>query len=305
MTDSVSSPLPDRGPVVLAGGSGDLGLRIAACLVARGVVVRALVRPATTNDRRRALGDLGASLVAVDAADHGALVEACRGASVVVSALNGLRPTIIDAQTRLLEAAVAAGVPRFMPSDFSLDYTRTRPGDNRNMDLRREFTAVLDRAPIAATSILNGAFADLLTGQAPIVLRKPRLVLAWGDVDQALDFTTRDDIARFAAAAALDPSAPRVLRVAGSVETPRSLAAIMTALSGRRFRVIRVGGIGTLGALIRIARRVAPQREAVFPVWQGLQYLRDMSSGRGKLHALDNDRYADMAWTTARDVLGP
>ncbi len=37
--------------------------------------------------------------------------------------------------------------------------------------------------------------------------------------------------------------------------------------------------------------------------WQGMQYIRDMSSGRGKLSPLDNDRYGKTAWTRAADIL--
>ena len=58
-----------------------------------------------------------------------------------------------------------------------------------------------------------------------------------------------------------------------------------------------------LGALIRVARTVAPARQEIFPAWQGMQYMRNMFDGRAKLAPLDNDRYPGMHWTTARDVL--
>ena len=50
------------------------------------------------------------------------------------------------------------------------------------------------------------------------------------------------------------------------------------------------------------ARTDAAQRCAVPGVARNA-YLRDMSSGRGKLEPLDNDRYGSMPWTSARDVL--
>ena len=161
----------------------------------------------------------------------------------------------------------------------------------------------IDSTPIRATSVLNGAFADLLTGEAPLILHGPKKVLYWGDADQALDFTTKDDVARYTARVALDEAAPRILRIAGDVVTPRSLAATMTALQGKRFGLWRAGGIGRLSLLISVARTLTPRSDAPFPAWQGMQYLRDMSSGRGKLEPLDNDRYGPMPWTSARDVL--
>jgi uncharacterized protein YbjT (DUF2867 family) len=291
--------------IVLAGGTGDLGGRIATALGTRQVAFRALVRPGTSTAMVAGLEAAGATVVETDYDDADALRSACAGASCVVSALNGLQPVMIGMQGKLLDAAVAAGVPRFIPSDYSLDFTNTRPGDNRNLDVRRIFMARIDAAPIRATSVLNGAFADLLTGQAPIVLHKRRRILYWGSADQKLDFTAKDDVAGYVADVALDETAPRFLRIAGAVVSPRQLTGIMTDLTGEKFGLWRAGGIGLLGVVIRVARAVTPHSDAVFPVWQGMQYLRDMSSGRGKLAPLDNDRYGRRTWTTARDVLTP
>ena len=90
-----------------------------------------------------------------------AVTSACSGASCVVSALSGLREVIVDSQTLLLDAALKAGVRRFIPSDYCIDFTKLPPGTNRNLDWRREFRERVDRAPLSATSILNGAFAEV------------------------------------------------------------------------------------------------------------------------------------------------
>ena len=289
--------------ILLAGATGGLGERIARALVGRGARVRALVRPGTSPDRRQALEQLGLTLVEADYTDAEALTRACQGVACVVSALSGLREVIVEAQGQLLDAAVRAGVPRFIPSDYSIDYARLPPGSNRNLALRQEFEARLDRAPLRATSILNGAFMDLLTGQAPLILFKPKRVLYWASAEQRMDFTTQDDTAAFTAAAALDPDAPRTLRIAGDSVNARELADVMTELTGERFRLTRAGGLGLLGGLIRVARVVAPQPGALYPPWQGMQYLHNMFSGLGKLEPLDNDRYPGLTWTRARDVL--
>lgn len=291
--------------IALVGATGDLGGRILSALARRGVTVRALVREGMPSDRQDALHAAGATPLPVNFNDVRALTRAMDGAECVVSALNGLEPTMIGLQGRILDAALAARVPRFMPSDFSLDFTRTRSGDNRNMDLRRAFSERLDAAPIRATSILNGAFADLLTGAAPIVLHQLHRVLYWGDADQRFDFTTKDDVADYAADAALDGAGPRFLRIAGDEISANELAALMTRLDRRRWKVMRAGGIGRLSLLIRIVRALSPASEAPFPAWQGMQYIRDMASGRGKLEPLDNDRYGKAGWTRVEAVLAP
>ena len=289
--------------ITLAGITGDLGARIGRALVAQGASVNAIVRPGTAPDTLAALRALGVDVKAVEMRDAAALRAAMRGSGCLVSALNGLAPVVIDTQQRLLDAAVAEGVARFIPSDYSLDFTNTIPGENRNLDLRRRFMATLDAAPIRATSVLNGGFIDLLAGQAPIIAAGIRRVIHFGDAQQQLDFTSKDDVATFTAAAAMDDTAPRILRIAGATVSPVDLARTMTGVTGQRYATLRVGSIGALSAMIAIARTLAPASAAPFPAWQGMQYLRDMMSGRGKLAPLDNDRYGQRPWTKAREVL--
>jgi hypothetical protein len=220
-----------------------------------------------------------------------------------VSALAGLRDAIVNAQAALLEGAAAAGVPRFIPSDYSIDFSRLPPGRNRNLDLRREFHSRLDAAPIRATTIYCGAFTDLLTGAMPLVLFRFKRVVYWGNADQRMDFTTVADTAAFTASAALDADTPRFLRIAGDQASARELAAIASEVTGTRFRLLRAGSLGALGALITVARTVAPGKGQLYPAWQGMQYMRDMFDGRAKLEPLDNDRYPGMRWTMVREVL--
>jgi hypothetical protein len=221
----------------------------------------------------------------------------------VVSALQGLREVIVETQTVLLGGAIKAGVPRFIPSDYSIDFTKFPPGENRNLDLRRDFHGRLNKASISVTTIFNGAFADMLTGQMPLILFKLKRVLYWGDADQRMDFTTIDDTARFTARAALDASAPRILRIAGDRLSARELTAVVSEVTGKRFRLFRAGGLRMLGALIKVARMFSPAEKAIFPAWQGMQYMVNMFDGRATLEPLDSDRYPGMHWTTARDVL--
>jgi nucleoside-diphosphate-sugar epimerase len=153
------------------------------------------------------------------------------------------------------------------------------------------------------STILNGAFADMLTGQMPIILFKLKRVVYWGSADQRMDFTTVDDTAAFTARAALDPSTPRFLRIAGDVLSARELSAVASEVTGTRFRLLRAGSLGMLGAMIKIARTIAPAENELYPAWQGMQYMRNMLDGRAKLAPLDNGRYPDMRWTGVRDVL--
>ena len=289
--------------IALAGASGDLGSRIARALVRRQANVRALVRPNMHSGDRARLEAIGLHLAEADPHDPNTVAAACEGVGCVISALSGVREVMIDRQSVLLEGAVRAGVPRFIPSDYSADFTKTRLGDNRNFDLRREFMAIADRAPINVTSILNGAFMDMLGAEMPIIQPVIRRVLYWHDADQPLDFTAKDDVAAYVAATAVDNTSPRILRIAGDVVSARDIARIMTEVSGERYRPLWAGSIGMLGVMIAVTKIIAPSSKAAFPPWQGMQYMRDQFSGRGKLQNLDNARYRDLQWTSVAKMM--
>ncbi|MFD1470441.1 NmrA family NAD(P)-binding protein [Hymenobacter caeli] len=282
--------------IVVAGATGDLGGRITKALQQRGAAVRTLVRPQTDQPKVEALAHLGVDVRRVEFADSAALTRACAGGSCVVSALAGLREVIVDAQTQLLNAAVDAGVPRFIPSDFASDYTQQAPGTNRNFDLRREFQARLDQAPIRATSILNGAFGEILAYNIPLLDFKQQQVGYWEDADWRIDFTTMDDTAAFTAAAALDPATSRFLRIASFQPSPRELAAVAETAGKGRFKLVRLGSRTDLDAAIRHARAANPAGEQqLYADWQQMQYLRSMFSVQNT--SLDNARYPDLTWS--------
>lgn len=289
--------------IVVAGATGHLGTLITKELLARHAHVKALVRRDSPLAKAEPLQKAGASIVPVDYSNAITLREAFRGAQCIVSALSGLRDVIVDAQSCLLDAAVDAGVPSFIPSDYCIDFTKLPDGSNRNLDFRREFSAIIDNAPIRATSILNGMFTDLLKGQAPLVLPALKRVIYWGDGDQPMDFTTMADTATYTAIAALDTETPRFLRIAGEVASIRGLRQAASEAYQKKFGLWRIGGLGFLETMIRMMRTIAPARDEVFPPWQGMQYLHNMLSGLPKLEPLDNDRYPEIKWTTIREVL--
>jgi hypothetical protein len=195
-------------------------------------------------------------------------------------------------------------VPRFIPSDYAMDFTKIAPGLNRNFDLHREFRERLTRAPIRSTAVLNGAFMNLLTGEAPLVLFKIHRVLYWGDdPEQKLDFTTMDDTAAYTAEVALDPTAPAILRIAGEQISAAGLASAASEVTGESFRLLRGGGLGRLQKIIAITKSLTPKSNAPFPVWQGMQYLYCMFEGSGLLKPLDNQRYPNLRWTGVRTIL--
>lgn len=288
--------------IILAGATGDLGNRIATELLKQNAKVRAIVRTGISKEKRSRLESQGCLVHEVNFNDAQALSDACLGGTVLISALAGLREVMVDAQTQLLNAAVSAGVPRFIPSDFALDFTKLPSGWNRNLSFRNEFRLIADQANIKVTSILNGGFMNMLTGTAPFILYKIHRVLCWGNPDQLTDWTTIEDTAQFTALAALDPETPRYLKIAGDQVSANMLAAIMSDLSGKKFKILRPGSLEAFKLIIGLVKKLSKETNELYPPWQGMQYMHNMYSGIAKFDQLDNDRYK-MKWTTAKDLL--
>jgi NAD(P)-dependent dehydrogenase (short-subunit alcohol dehydrogenase family) len=283
--------------ILVAGATGNLGQKICRELIKRNIAVRAIVRNESDPEKIEALEKMGVDVFKVDMANEQELIGACNGVSCVVSALAGLHDVIVETQTLLLNAAVKAGVPRFIPSDFSSDFTQMPAGENRNFDLRKEFHLVLDQSPIRATSIFNGAFADILRYNTPLFNVKEKTIAYYDDkADWKIDFTTMDDTAAFTAMAALDESAPRSLRIASFSVSPNDLVSLSGQIKGSEFQLINMGSMEGFSAYNKQQRSANPEGESqLYPRWQQAQYLYSMFLVH---HAeLDNDRYEGLSWS--------
>ena len=282
--------------IVVAGSTGNLGKRIVKALSERGAQAIALVRTGAVEEKISELKALGATVEIVDVANVEQLAAVCAGADCVLSAVAGLRDVIVDGQNILLEAAIHAGVPRFIPSDFSTDFTKLPAGENRNFDLRREFHTVLDAAPIASTAIFNGAFAEILTYNIPVLDFKRKTVSYWSDPDHRLDFTTMENTASYTAAAALDPATPRSLRIASFQVTPNDLVKFASETFQEPWQLVRMGTVEELRAQNKAARAAHPEGEnELYCRWQQGQYMQSMFSTQHE--SLENHRYPDVGWT--------
>jgi hypothetical protein len=77
----------------------------------------------------------------------------------------------------------------------------------------------------------------------------------------------------------------------------------MSELSGKKYGLIKAGGLGLLNLMINIGKTLAPGKTELYPAWQGMQYMRDMVEGRVDIINHDNNRYPEIKWTSIKDVL--
>jgi hypothetical protein len=312
---------PETKIVVVAGAKGNLGKLVCASLLSRAraagqpVLVRGLVRKCGTNAMASAPEQTASEqrlvIEPVDYASDDDLNRVCTGAYAVVSTLQGSDDVLVGVQSRLFRAAVKNGARRFIPSDYSFDFTKTPPGSNRNSDTRLAFHAAADRiardtnSPIEFTSVFQGAFTELLGSGRILLDFTKRRVAYFGSPDTVMEFTTWKDTAEYTAAVALDPNpTPRKLLVAGLRLTPKQAQQLAARVTGVDFELKRMMSVGTLRAVIALVKFFKPgKQDDPMPLWVGMQYAYCMALGVASPEHLDNDRYPGLRWTGADDVI--
>jgi uncharacterized protein YbjT (DUF2867 family) len=281
--------------VLLVGGTGNLGSKIATELARKDdITLRALVRSRTASDPKKQspidhLAKLGAELVEGDLNEKVSLERACTGVDTVMSTLAGWDDVVITGQLNLLEAASNTGVDRFIPSDYSYDYTGLKLGDNYLSDQRIKVAEAVKNSGLNYTFIANGVFMEVFFAPFSQVFDfKAGTVEYWGDADTKFDLTAIPNVAKYAAEAVVDPGAVNTMfQFAGDVMSMNDVIAAYEAVTGQKLSVHRKGSVDDLKQWIENTKANNPDPWAVIP----MQYHYGMMSGKAKLRHLVNDRY--------------
>ena len=222
--------------IVVAGGSGLLGRRVVADLVAAGELVRVLVRDTS---RARDMSSDSVEIVSADVRKREGLSEAVLGAAVVVSAVHGFLggrgagPAEVDERgnMNLIDAAVRAGADVILVS-----VSGAAPGHPVD----------LFRAKYAAEQYLRHSGLDWSVVRAPAYLETWLGILTktagdsgrpliFGRGDRPIPFVSAGDVADVVCAAVRDRSARgMLLEVTGEPITMMELAHALQAARGWR-----------------------------------------------------------------------
>ncbi len=291
--------------VVVAGATGKLGRLVVESLLAHpGVIVRALVRdPAKTGDLKRDRVELVAFGVATSSEQERAAVV--NGAFAVVSTLQGGPDVIIDAQWALLEAAKAAGVRRFIPSDYSYNIFTLPKGINVNSDWRRAFAekAQGQRSDgFEVVHVMQGIFADrVVLGFLGLFDAEQGIVRYWGNGTTPIDWTTWEDTARFTAAAAIDDRpVPEHLFVSGDHLDVLTFVKTWEKVHGK---TLVVQHLGSLEDLARETNRALAEQPQNMMAWLPLMYARGTFGGEALLGPRENHRYPEIKPETLEQAI--
>lgn len=293
--------------IALVGASGHLGGLIADALLENpDVTLRLLVRP-DSRTKVAALEARGVEIVegAIGQNDEAALSKLVNGAFCIVSSIQGGPGEIIGGQAELLKAARNARVRRFIPSTFSLDLFKVKPGQIITSDWRRQFADLADaeRGDVEVVHILNGGFLDqgVLFGFINVINPAEGKAYVWGDGKQPQHWTTYKDTALYTAAAAVDDrTLPRALAVAGDALDFHELVASYEEASGKKLHVVTQGTLADLDARIS---ELASGGQQNFMQFLPLMYYRSMLNGEGRLDPLYNNLFPEIRPTSVREYV--
>ena len=238
--------------ILVAGGTGHLGVELVSLLTASGHRLRILSR--TPEHARRLLGD-ALEVVAGDARDQRSLEDAAAGVEAVISAITGFGPgghgpRAVDCEgnRNLVRAAEAAGAQRFILLSIRGAEAR-HPMELARMKHRAEEGL---RASRLDWRILRPTvFMELWVGIVGNPIAKTGKATVFGRGDHPVNFISTRDVARFVELALVDQRLSRQTIDIGGPEnvTFNELVSEVENAIGRRARVRHVPI-----ALMRLAR---------------------------------------------------
>jgi len=156
----------------------------------------------------------GIELFQGDAFDVDTIRSFVRGTDVVVCCYLGDPHLMIEGQKVLIDIAEEEGVPRYVASDWSLDWTKLQMGELFAKEpCQRVYEYLATKKSIKGVHVLIGGFTDILFAPFFRIWDPENLTFSyWGTGDEVWECTSYRNAAQYTAAVCLDSEAVGVLR---------------------------------------------------------------------------------------------
>ena len=235
--------------ILVVGATGPVGLGFEICRRLRqaGRPVRAIARPNADQGKVAELWRLGVELAPGDLKDRRSLDAACSGVVAVISSATttlshqpGDTIPAVDqeGQLQLVDAARAAGVPRFLYVSYSGNFDDNSPLTTAKRTVERR----LQRSGMAYTILRPSFFMEAWLSPALGFDIPSGQVRLYGSGERPISYISLFDVAQFAVTALDHPLARNaVLEIGGpAAVAPVAIVRLAEELSGRPFQVEKV-----------------------------------------------------------------
>lgn len=199
----------------IAGITGRFARRLVAHLQGHDVVIRGYCRDAS----KFSASPISLPQVQItqgDAFDATAVRPFVKGCNVVVCCYLGDDKLMVDGQKMPIDSCEEANVPRYIASDWALDYTKLKLGQLFPKDPVKHVKAYLDtkkKKNVKGVHILIGGFMEPFFSPFFNIWDPVTTTFRyWGEGDEVWEGTTYDNPAEYTAAVALDANATGIQR---------------------------------------------------------------------------------------------
>ncbi|KAL0939661.1 NmrA-like family protein [Colletotrichum truncatum] len=246
--------------VGLAGITGKFGRLLASKLIQNSdVVLRGYCR-----DPSKVITPLASSsqvsLWQGGAYDKEKIQEFVKGCDVVICAYLGDDKLMVDGQKQLIDACEVEGVPRYIASDWALDYTKLEFGELFPKDPMKHVKAYLDtQKSVKGVHILIGGFMDpIFSPFFQVFDPATNTFRYWGEGTEPWEGTSYENAAEYTAAVATDPSAIGIQKFLGDRKTIKEIAASFKEVYGIEPKLERLGSLDELKTRMHSLRQENP-----------------------------------------------
>ncbi|KAF9277778.1 hypothetical protein BGZ68_009001 [Mortierella alpina] len=254
--------------IAVAGATGTLGAPVTNALLTAGYKVKILTRSKESSDVLAAYQSKGAHIV-FDAYNGKNLLNSFKGVDILLSTVGAQGADFYNNQVELVDAANAAGVKRFVASEFGLDSIKyTRQNDlHFFLTDKAKLRDYIEKSGIEYTYIQNGLFAEYLPAFGFDL--KSKVATIHAPPTTQLSITSLADIGRFTALALSNShSRNATLRVVGHTATFQEYVQLFEKATGSKWQLVQ-----DLDARARIAKSADPASQA-FPDFVAYAHTR-------------------------------
>ena len=145
--------------------------------------------------------------------DKTAVQEFVQGTDIIVCCYFGEPTLMTEGQRILVDACAKEGVPRYLPSDFAVDYTKIPDSELFPKDSSKIIRKYLEEKGVAGVHVLIGGLLETFWSEYfHMYDAKAQRITYWGTGDEKWDLTTYDTAAAYTAALVVDRNASGVFR---------------------------------------------------------------------------------------------
>jgi len=212
----------------------------------------------------------------------------------IISCVFGDDNTMIEGQCNLLNLANSLNYKRFIASDFLCNIWNCKIGESYLIDQRLKFRDFLKSSKVKGLHFSHGIFMETYFWLA----EKLGYFGYWGDINQKIDLTSQEDVARFVAAGVSRPNLTGDVFISGCEYSTKDIASLYNQITGKKMDTKCLGSIDDLRAKLKDLKE---QDDPFLSVQYSL--MLPIFDGRGKIKNRMNNQFPEVKITSLEDFI--